>query len=187
MNLPRLLSLLSIGLLLSSTLSHAGDAQTVTVTVPKGDKIAIRIPAAWQQTVIQPTPELPPTVKITTATNTVSLQITFIPDTEGRFATKDSVDRVATEGNQQYVAGSVEKRLSLTQLVSNSVRGCYATFTDADLAGVTAPKNGQFRNVASGVFVIKKQIAPFTLLSNDKTSDEYRQALQIVTEGISTQ
>ena len=187
MNLTRLFLLLSIGIFLGTTLSRADDAQTVTVTVPKGDKLAIRIPAAWQQSVIQPKPELPPTVKLTTVANTVSLQITFVPDTEGRFVTKESVDQAATEGNQQYVAGSVEKSISLTQLVSNSVRGCYATFTDADLAGVTAPKNGQFRIAVSGVFVIKKQVAAFTLLSNNTTSAEYQQALKIVTDGISTQ
>jgi len=150
-------------------------------------KIAIRIPSEWKQTVIQPAPDLPPTVRLATADNALTLLISFIPDPDGRFATRENVDRIVTGANQQYVAGSVEKRLTLTLLVSNSVRGCYSTFTDADLAALPNPPPGQYRNVLSGILVIRKQAASFTLLSNSTTSPEYRQALQIISEGISTQ
>ena len=50
-----------------------------------------------------------------------------------------------TAVNECYVARSVEKRITLVQLTSNRGHGCYATFTDADLAKVATPKNGQFR------------------------------------------
>jgi hypothetical protein len=180
----RFLPLIATCLAFVSTLSSAEEPQVINVTVPKADKIAIRIPPAWKQTVIQPTPQLPPTVKIESADHALSLQLTFIPDAEGRFATQESVDRVVTQANQQYVGGSVEKRLTLTQLVSKNGHGCYSTFTDADLVGVANPPAGQFRNVLSGVIVIQKQAAAFTLLSNSTTSPEYREALQIISEGI---
>jgi hypothetical protein len=187
MNFARLLRLITVStLVISSTRARADEPKTITVTVPGADKIAIRIPPTWTQTLFQPTPELPPSVRITSAANTLSLQLTFIPDPEGRFAAKEGVDRAVTQANQQYVPGSVEKRLTLTQLVSNLGHGCYSAFTDAELARVPIPPPGQFRNVSSGVFVIKKQAASFTLLSNDTSSPAYRQALQIISEGIST-
>jgi hypothetical protein len=185
MKLPRLLPIIVACLALGSTLLPAEEPQVISVTIPKADKIAIRIPSTWKQTVTQPSPQLSPTVKIESADRSLSLQLTFIPDPEGRFATKESVDRLVTGANQQYVAGSVEKRLTLTQLVSSTGHGCYSTFSDADLAGVPTPPPGQFGNVLSGVFVIQKQAASFTLLSNTTTSPEYRQAIQIISEGIS--
>jgi hypothetical protein len=170
---------------LSTTISSADEFQSLSVSVPKGEKLSVRIPPAWRHTVLQPAPNLPPTLKITTLSNSVSLQITFLPDPEGRFATRETADRAATQANQHYVAGSVEKRLTLTQIVSTNGHGCYATFTDADLADVPHPRPGEFKHVVSGLFVIKKQLATFTLLTNDPKSAEYRQALQIISDGIS--
>ncbi|HSI11550.1 MAG TPA: hypothetical protein VK961_05875 [Chthoniobacter sp.] len=181
----RLLPLIAACLAFGSVLSPAEEPQILHITIPKGDKLAVRIPPAWKQTVIQPKPELPPTVKIESADHALSLQLTFIPDLEGRFATKEGVDRLVTGVNQRYVAGSVEKRLTLTQLVSKVGHGCYSTFTDADLVGVPNPQAGQFRNALSGVIVVQKQIAAFTLLSNSTTSPEYQQAIQIISDGIS--
>ena len=182
------LSSLVFGILvlsLSTTISSAAEFQSLSVTVPKGENLSVRIPPAWRHTVLQPAPNLPPTLKITTLSNSLSLQITFLPDPEGHFATRESADRAATQANQHYVAGSVEKRLTLTQIVSTNGHGCFATFTDADLAGVPHPRPGEFKNVVSGLFVIKKQVATFTLLTNDNKSAEYRQALQVISDGIS--
>jgi hypothetical protein len=171
--------------ILSLAATLADDSGILTVSVPKGDKVLIRVPPPWQRVLIQPTPDLPPTIKISGGTNSLSLQITFLPDPGARFRTRESVDRAVTEANQHYVAGSVEKRLTLTQIVSTNGHGCYACFTDADLAALPNPPKGEFRNVASGLFVIGKQIASFTLLTNDPKSVEYQQALRIISDGIS--
>jgi len=178
---PKLLAFL----LFVSTLLLADERQSFSLAIPKGDKLSIRIPLGWQHTVIQPTPDLPPTVKITTVSNSVSLRITLLPDLDARFATRENVDRAATKANQHYVARSLEKELTLTQIVSTNGHGCYAVFTDADLAAVSSPPKGEFRTVTSGLFVIKKQVANFTLLTNDPKSTDYRQALQVISDGIS--
>jgi hypothetical protein len=62
--------------------------------------------------------------------------------------------------------------------------GCYSTFTDRDLADVVNPRSGEFRNVVSGLFAIKKHVVTFTLLTNDPKSREAKQALQIISDGI---
>ena len=181
-----LLSVLAVILALVP-LCRAGEYQVVSVTVPGADKVAVHLPASWKQMVSQPRQDLPPTVITTSTTGALSLQLTFIPDPGGRFATKDSVDRVVTAANQQYVSGSVEKRLSLTQLESPSGHGCYSTFTDADLVGVETPPAGQFRHVLSGVIVTGKQAVAFTLLTNRPDDPEYQQARQVITTGLSVQ
>lgn len=180
-----MLTLQLLSLIIASTGMLADEFGSITVFPARGDKIQIRIPLVWQHTIFQPTPDIPPTVKITNGSNSVSLQITLLPDPEGRFAARESVDRAATKANQHYVEGSVEKRLTLTQIISTNGHGCYTFFTDADLGRVARPRAGEFKNVISGLFVIKKHVATFTLLTNDPKSVEYRQALQIISDGIS--
>lgn len=170
--------------LVFATVSYAGDDQVVNVAVPKADQVAIRLPATWKQTIIQPRQDLPPTVMVVSDADALTLQLTFLPNLDGRFDTKDSVDRVVTQANQQYVSGSVEKRFGLTQLDSHSGHGCYSTFTDADFVGMETLPDGQFRYVASGLFVVGKQAVAFTLLTNSTDGPGYRRAIQVVSEGI---
>lgn len=181
---PRLFTLILLVVALPLAIAQADDAQTISVSIPKGDKLAIHLPAGWQQRVVQPSADLPPTVKINTPDETLSLQITLIPDINGRFTTKEDVNRVVSEANEQYVAGSVEQRLTLEQIPSTHGHGCYSVFTDASLAKVTKPAKGQYRIVTTGIFVIGKEAAAFTLLSNDTKSPEYKQALQVVFDGL---
>jgi hypothetical protein len=162
----------------------AAEDQTINLTTPNAGKLSARIPADWKQEVIQPKADPWPTLKIKSPDDSISLQITFLPDPEERFATKEGTERAVTFMNQRYVAGSVEKKLTLTPLNLKQGHGCFAAFTDAQLAGVANPPKGKFRNVASGLLVINKQAAIFTLLANDTASPEYRRALQILSEGI---
>jgi hypothetical protein len=178
-HLPK--ALLAVSFLLIPVLGFTAETQSVAVTVPTADTLGIEFPSMWQSSISQP-PQLPPTVRI--STKELSLQITFIPDPQGRFATRDGVDRVVTAANERYVSGSIEKRLTLIPLESKNGYGCYSTFTDAELAGVATLRKGQFRNVASGMLVINKQAAVFTLLTNNTKSPDYRQALRIISEGI---
>jgi hypothetical protein len=125
MNSSSVRALITACLIFGATRSQAVEWQTVKVTVPKGDKMAIRIPATWKQMVLQPKPELPPSVMINTADNGLLFQLTFLPDPDGRFATKESVEKTVAKLTEQYVAGSVEKRLApLTPIVSSLGHGC---------------------------------------------------------------
>ncbi len=180
----RTILFLTGGLIAAAQTSHAGDQQKFEVTIPEGDKISIRVPNQWTHSVIQPEPTLPPTVTILSPTKTVSIQITFLPDPRGFFTTKESVDRAVTNANQRYVEGSVEKKTNLIQLESKIVRGCYAAYTDAAVAAAKTPEKGEYAKVASGVFVIRKQGAVFTVLSNDTTGDDYKLAFRTITEHI---
>src|SRR5437660_784417 len=184
MTTPRFLAYLVCGLILSLARLEADESESVTVSVPRGDKLLIRIPQGWQHVMVQPTPDLPPSVRITALSNSVSLQITFLPDPEGRFTTRESVDRAATQANQHYVAGSVEKRLTLTQIVSTNGHGCYATFTDGELAAAPRIPKGEFKNVMSGLFVVKRQLATFTLLTNEPKRAESAQTLKSISDVI---
>lgn len=162
----------------------ADENRTITVSVSDAQSVSLVVPEKWKHTVIQPIPQFPPTVKLVAADDLITLLITFVPDPEGRFTTREGIDRAVTESNQQYLSGSVEKRLELTQLESKQVRGCYTKFTDAALVAIAEPRKGQYRNVVSGLFVVDRQAATFTLLTNDTALADYRTALKIICDGI---
>ncbi len=183
----RFLILLLLAIASAPAITRGDDAQTISISVPQGDKLTIRLPAGWQQHIIQPSPDLPPTVKINPPDETLSLQITLIPDINHRFTTKEIVDRVVSEANEQYVSGSVEQRLTLEQIPSTHGHGCYSVFTDASLAKVDKPAKGQYRIVTTGIFIIGKEAAAFTLLSDDTKGPEYKQALQVISEGMAVE
>ena len=159
---------------------------SLSISIPQGDKLELKIPTQWQRVVIQPSPELPPSVRIRLAgANPISLQMTWLADPDGKFAKPDDADAVVTKASEQYISGSVEKRVSLNRMISNAGFGSYATFTEAALTAVTELRVGQYRNVTTGLFVVGKQAAIFTLLPNDTKSPEYQEALRILTNGIS--
>jgi hypothetical protein len=180
-----ILLLVGIGMFANAQTTLVPGKKNVELAIPGGDRISIRVPNQWTHKVIQPDPSLPPTIKIASPADSVSLQITFMPDPDGLFSTKEGVDRAVTSANRRYVEGSVEKKIDLIQLDSKAVRGCYSTFTDAKAAAAKAPKKGEFVKVTSGVFVVQKQGAVFTLLSNDTTSADYKIALRTMTEDVS--
>lgn len=166
---------------------RADDAAVLQLTIPPAKKAKIQIPAGWDKSVMQPDVSLPPTVRFVHAADAkvpFVLLTTFIPDAQGKFATPDAVDELVKGANEKYVDGSVEKKQTLVKLTSKSGYGSYAVFTDADLAGVAELKPGQFRYVASGVFVIKGVAVAFTYLTNDLKAPEFEQALKFLQEGI---
>jgi hypothetical protein len=178
------LSAVSMLFCLTIGIAQAYADEVVTIPVPKGETLCVRTPMGWHLTVTQPSSDIPPTVKCENNDSSVSVVFTLLADSENRFTARESVDLAVTKSNQHYVPTSIEKQVTLTQIVSTNGHGSYACFTDAALATVSRPGKGEFRNVASGLFVIKRNLVSFTVLSNDPRSAEYRHALQIICDGI---
>ncbi len=188
MKCVRLYSVLAVYLALTagSVDAQVAALKEVSVAVPKGDTLVLHIPSDWHSSVSRP--EAPaPTVQLDTKDDSLSFLFTFLVDKDQRFSTKEAVERQVIGTSQMYVAGSVEKQLKLTPIATKNGHGCYASFSDADLVNVPAPGKGQFKYVVSGMLVIGKQSAVFTLLSNDKNSAAYKQAFQLLADGISVQ
>ncbi len=154
-----------------------------TVTVPGGDTLDVSWSEGWTEVTVQPDPSLPPTVRLTAPNKEASLQITFLSDKTGSFNTKDKLEKVVEKAGQQYVDGSVEKKIKLQSLDLASGTCIYAEFTDADLVGKTPPA-GQFKIVGTGAITLGKTIAAFTLLGDSVDAKPYLAAKQILKSGV---
>jgi len=166
-----------------SALAAPSDAQTFTVQVPGADKLQITVPAGWKHTTDRPPAGIPPTIDITSPGG-VLLKITFMQDTKGKYANSDELNKLVTDANQQNVANSIEKRVFLQRLATGGGPGVYAVFTDPKLANVAKPPPGDFRFVSAGARSVGRQVLIFSLLSNNKDNDEYRQALAFLANGV---
>ncbi len=114
----------------------------------------------------------------------VSLQLTFVPDTEGRFGEAYERRRLLHETYGAYVAGSVEKGMQFEELEPKSGAGTYCAFTDAALVGKTELPPGEYRHVACGVKVWPGVAVLFSLFSQDPASPAHRTALRVLRESV---
>ena len=119
--------------------------------------------------------------KVADAKEKVVLQVQFLPDPDGRFATEQPQMEYLARACQQYAEGSVEKSYNFTPLAPHRGAGTYCVFTDASLVGTEPPK-GQVLNVTTGIKSWPGWFFVFTVLSNDTTSKEYQTALKLVKE-----
>ena len=182
--LPAFLILLTTLLSLASGPAAHADPGATTVPVPGADALAIGIPAAWKKEMEKSSHDAPPTITLTTPSG-LKVSLTLMSDAEGKFATPDAVDELVTIANQHYIDNAVEKDPKLVHLTPKVGHGSYSTFTEARLVGVASPAPGDFRNVTSGVYVIGHDAVIFTILSNDTVSAEFRQAMDLISSGIS--
>ena len=122
--------------------------------------------------------------RIANAKETVTLQVQFQPDPDGRLGTEQRQMDFLAQICRQYAEGSVEKGYDFKPLEPRAGSGTYCTFTDASLAGHEVPK-GEFLNVTTGAKVWSGWALVFTLLSNDTTSKDYQTVLRLMKESFS--
>jgi hypothetical protein len=159
-------------------------AEEVTVQVPGADRVKIVVPAGWKHSIVQTLPALPPTLDMQEPTAPLGLKITFLPDPNGKLANEEEIKKLMTASTGLYVESSLEKKLEIRPMSTKNGKGFYATFTDASLVDKKEVPPGQFRIVTSGILVVGKQAAAFTLLTNRLDGKEYVAAMQLLSEGI---
>ncbi len=158
-------------------------AKTETVSVPEGNTLEVTVPKDWKYTKLDQGKILPPTLKFESADGKTLLQLTLLADSSGQFGKKEQIEKGVTAAAQQYVDGSVEKKVTLAKLDSKNGIGSYAQFTDASLVA-KSPQPGQYLVVATGTMVYDKTIAAFTLLSDSFDSKSYAAALELLKSGV---
>ena len=123
-------------------------------------------------------------VKLMDPKRETNLEISFLPDPEGRFATPRARREFMVDSFQTYVAGSVEKEMRFEELKPRSGNATMCVFTDAKLVGKTELPRGEFLNATTGMKAWPGCAAFFTLLSNGTDSPAYAAALKILTESV---
>lgn len=124
------------------------------------------------------------TAKLTDSKETIILQISFLPDDKGEFATSRGRKEFMAQSFQPYVSGSVEKAMQFEELEPRFGSGTYCVFTDANLVEKKSFPAGEFLNSTTGVKTWRGFAAVFTLLSNNTTSEHYHTALRLLRESL---
>jgi hypothetical protein len=157
------------------------EKQSVRIQVPDSDALEVSLPKTWDAKVIQPRPQLPPTLRAAAGDRVpLSLQMTFIPVKPGMFSTSEEIKEAVRKGNTHYVEGSVEKKLEIVQLESKTGEGYYCSFTDSSLVDIKPIPEGKYLKAVSGIFVINRTAIAFTILSNPAASNQVKSALEAV-------
>lgn len=114
----------------------------------------------------------------------VNLEISFLPDPDGRFSTPRARREFIVETFNKYVEGSVEKEMRFAELKPRAGSATSCVFTDASLVGKTTYPKGEYLNATTGLKAWSGCAAFFTLLSNGLESPSYAAALKIITDSV---
>jgi hypothetical protein len=114
----------------------------------------------------------------------ISLQVSFLPDPEGRLGTARGRKEFIYETFQDYVASSVEKAMRFEELEPRAGGGTYCVFTDAALVGKASLPRGEFLQTTTGIKSWPGVVAVFTLFSNETASKEYRAMLEMLRDSL---
>jgi hypothetical protein len=124
------------------------------------------------------------TVRVADRKDKVSLQMTFLPDGEGRFAAARTRKEFMHENFQEYVGASVEKVMQFEELEPKDGAGTYCVFTDSNLVGKTKLPPGEFQNSTTGIKAWPGVVAVFTVMSNGTTTKEYQAMMAMLKDSV---
>lgn len=165
------------------TAAGRDDLQKIVLQIPDGDTVVIEVPKDWKVDKIQPDPNLPPTLRmVPPKASDLSLQVTMMADKDVRFRTENDLRKTLERSTQGFVSGSVEKKQTIVAMESKTVKGFYASFTDASLVDTKPVPEGKFLLMTSGIFGIGKNVAAFTLLGNEGGEALRRAALEALSK-----
>ncbi len=114
----------------------------------------------------------------------ISLEVAFLPDPDGRFATARNRKEFMNDTFQDYLGDSVEKAMQFEELDPTVGSGTYCIFTDAKLVGQTKIPRGEYLHTTTGLKAWPGVVAVFTLFSNDTDSKEYREVMTMLRQSV---
>jgi hypothetical protein len=123
------------------------------------------------------------TVRLQDRKETISVQMTFLPDGEGRFANARARKEFMHENFQEFLGGSVEKAMQFEELEPKEGAGTFCVFTDAALVGKKVPP-GEFQHSTTGLKAWPGVVAVFTVLSNGVNTKEYQAVMTMLRESV---
>ena len=135
----------------------------------------------WNSSIIQPDPELPPTVKMIARNGEepISFSITFIPNKNGKkVSLEESIDTVY-EIASRFVEGSVERKVNLRKLDTTIGPAVLASFNEAKYLNNPVPP-GEYSSITVGQAAHSKLVVGFTILTDGTHSRALTEAFNIL-------
>ena len=179
--LTQRLSLLLVALV--TGLGAASKTTEETVFLFENRKVAVAVPEGLGFAATKDDRGLM-TVRIQDRKEKISLQMTFLPDAEGRFGNARARKEFMHENFQEFLGGSVEKAMQFEELEPKEGTGTYCVFTDAALVGKAKIPPGEFQNSTTGLKAWPGVVAVFTVLSNGVNTKEYQAVMTMLRESV---
>jgi hypothetical protein len=123
-------------------------------------------------------------VRMNNADDSVSLQLTFLPDFEQRFMDGYERNRFLHESFSEFAESSVEKAMQFDDLKPKVGAGTFCVFTDAKLVGLPKYPPGEYLHATKGVKVWPGVMVVFSIFSNDTVSKDYQAAMNLMRESV---
>jgi hypothetical protein len=154
-----------------------------TVVIFENRQLAIALPRNWTFSESRDTRTGVQTIAIADAKGEIELQVSFLPDPEGRLASREALEGEMQKAFTPYLEDAVEKGMKFVVFDGPDGVGGYTTFTDRRFVGQKVPDGERLLSTTGmrswpGVHLI------FTLLSNSADTGTYREALELVRTGI---
>jgi hypothetical protein len=123
-------------------------------------------------------------VKLSGPKESVTIDLQFLPDPEGKYASTRARLELMHEMFNEYVDDSTEKAMQFEELDSRVGAGSYCVFTDTKLVGKTDLSAGEYVHLTTGVKSWPGVITIFRCFSNDTTSPAYKAIMAMLRESV---
>lgn len=170
------------GLLAVVAVAAAAAQREESVALPNGSRVAIAVPAGFKFEQARDAGGAPRAVL--NAEGKASLELSFLPDPEGKALRLRGRNELMVEFFQEYVAGSVEKAMEFTELSPRRGVGTLCVFTDAALVGKTDLPPNEYHHLTVGIKAWEGVMLVFRLFSQDVKSEAHLAALRVLRESV---
>ena len=145
--------------------------------IPSHGTLKMNVPDTWNDKLQQPANDLPPTIIFEPKLgNLFKILVTVswnLQKQEG-FNSSKSVKNLTEQVGKETLPQAVETELALQELKSVSFTGYYFVLTDK------APKAGEFKYMSQGGLGVGDLLLMFTILTNEKNSQVFFDALEML-------
>jgi hypothetical protein len=152
-------------------------AADMRVALPERPALVIPLPVGWKGQVRRATPDLPPTIILSSITEkNFTVMVTPFWPTRADAAplTPDFLRTMVAAAAHRSKAQAVEADLPVRDMAGQGLFGAYFSATDR------APKPGEYLNLTQGLVAIGELQVGFTILSNGDAAAVNRPALQML-------
>lgn len=109
-----------------------------------------------------------------------SVMISLVPVPDDRLADPETLKAMVEEASQQFVAGSVEGKVTLKDLKIGGAAGFAVAFTDANLVGKPTVKDDYKSMTSCFVYLGDRVLLSATVFSDDPNGKAYAEALRLL-------
>jgi hypothetical protein len=176
----------AIGMLLAAVCYAAEETKEYRYKMSLDDEFVVKTPEAWTAKEEKYLLLRFANVEIAPKKGSAfSLMLYFKCDTPdlAQFDSMEKIEKSLRASSQQYLAGAVEKTLSVKKIREGEKvgYGCYVVLTDADVAKKSEIPEGEFKYIVRGMIRLSADSAlGFSLMVNQLDTPAYRELMDYI-------